>query len=136
MTEEMKDLEAQKKEMEVTDGAERTRAARVYIPKVDIYSLDDGIVIAAEMPGTDENSIDVVLEKNVLTINGYVAPPAMEGYQLTYSEYGVGDYQRSFTLPDEIDRGSIDAKINNGVLRVFLPKAPEAQAKKISVKAA
>lgn len=136
MTEENKELETQKQEIETTNGAERTRASRVYLPKVDIYSMDDGIVIAAEMPGTDEGSIDMTLEKNDLTINGYVSPPEMEGYQLTYSEYGVGDYQRSFTLSDEIDRENIDASINHGVLRIFLPKAPEAQAKKISVKAA
>jgi HSP20 family protein len=134
MTDEMNELQTQKQEVEVTEGVERTRAARVYVPKVDIYSVDEGIVIAAEMPGTDEGSIDIVLEKDVLTIKGYVAPQDMDGYKPAYTEYGVGDYQRSFTLPDEIDRENIDAKINNGVLRVFLPKAPEAQAKKIMVK--
>jgi HSP20 family molecular chaperone IbpA len=135
MTDKNNGLQAQKQEVEESNGAERTRAARVYVPKVDIFSVDDGIVIAAEMPGTDDSSVDIVLEKNVLTINGFVAPEEMDGYQLTYSEYGVGDYQRSFTLTDEIDRENIDAKMNDGVLRVFLPKAPEAMAKKIAVKA-
>jgi HSP20 family molecular chaperone IbpA len=137
MTEETNELQTQKQEVEVkqSNGAERTRAARVYVPKVDIYSVDDGIVIAAEMPGSDDNSVDIVLEKNVLTINGFVAPQELDGYQLTYSEYGVGDYQRSFTLPEDIDKENIDAHMNNGVLRVILPKAPEAQAKKIAVKA-
>jgi HSP20 family protein len=130
------ELEAQKQEVEIQEGVERTRAARVYSPKVDIFSKDDGIVILAEMPGVDENDLDVTLEKNVLTIQGYVSPDEPEDYEMTYAEYGVGDYQRSFTLPDDIDRDNIDASISNGILRLFLQKAPEARARQITVKAA
>lgn len=129
------ELQTQKQEVQAVEGAERTRAMRCFVPKVDIFSEDDGIVILVEMPGVDENSVDINLEKNVLSINGYVSFDKPEGYELTYSEYSIGDFQRSFTLPDEIDNDHIKAKINNGVLRVFLPKAPEAQAKKITVKA-
>lgn len=130
------ELETQKQEVEIQEGVERTRAARVYSPKVDIFSKDDGIVILAEMPGVDEDDLDVTLEKNVLTIQGYVSADEPEGYDLTYSEYGVGDYQRSFTLPDDIDRDNIDARISNGVLRLFLQKGSEARTRQITVKAA
>jgi HSP20 family protein len=128
------ELQAQKQEVQTTEGIERTRAMRVYVPKVDIYSTEDGVVILVEMPGVDENAIDINLEKKVLTISGYVSPDEPEDYELTYSEYNVGDYQRSFTLPDEIDTNNIDASISNGVLRMVLHKAPEAQARKITVK--
>jgi HSP20 family molecular chaperone IbpA len=123
----------QKQEVETNEGAERTRAARCYVPRVDIYSVENGIVILAELPGVDENNVDITLEKGILTLNGYVSTAEPEGYELTYGEYGVGDFQRSFRLPDEIDQDSIEASISDGLLRVFLQKAPEAQAKKIAV---
>jgi HSP20 family molecular chaperone IbpA len=130
-----KEIQTQKEEVQPAEGIERTRATRVYVPKVDIYSEDDGVILLVEMPGVDENEIDISLEKKVLTINGFVSPIEPEGYDLTYAEYNVGDYQRSFTLPDELDTDSIEAIINNGVLRITLAKAPEAQTKKITVKA-
>mgnify|MGYP001822551164 FL=1 len=131
------ELQTQKQEAEIVEGVERTRASRVYIPQVDIYSVDDNIIILADMPGVAEENIDIMLEKDVLTINGYVSSvTAPEGYELAHGEYGVGDYQRSFTLPDEIDRDNIEASLGHGVLRVTLPKAPEAQTRKIAVKAA
>ena len=131
------ELHAQKKEVETPDGAERTRASRVYVPNVDIYSADDSIVILADMPGVAEKDIDIMLDKDVLTINGYISTgqDMPEGYELVHGEYGIGDYQRSFTLPDEVDRDNIDASLSHGVLRLTLPKAPEAQVRKITVKA-
>jgi HSP20 family protein len=131
------ELQTQKKEIETTDGAERTRASRVYVPQVDIFSTDEGIVILADMPGVAEKDMDIMLEKDVLTINGYISDTqkAPEGYEVVHGEYGVGDYQRSFTLPDEVDRDNIEANLSHGVLRLTLPKAPEAQVRKITVKA-
>ena len=87
------------------------------------------------MPGVDENDVDVSLEKNTLTISGYLSSEEMEGYQLYYGEYGEGDFQRSFALPDEIDRNNIEASIKGGLLRLKLHKAPEAKAKQIAVSA-
>jgi HSP20 family protein len=130
------ELQTQKQEAEMVEGAERTRASRVYLPQVDIFSTDDNIVILADMPGVAEQDIDITLEKDILTINGYVSnADGPEGYELAHGEYGVGDYQRSFTLPDEVDRDNIEASLSLGVLRVTLPKAPEAQTRKITVKA-
>ena len=129
------DLQVQKQEVQPAEGVERTRASRVYVPKVDIYSDEQGVVILADMPGVDESNVDILLEKDVLTISGFVAPHEPEGFELSYSEYGIGDFRRSFTLLDEIDRDKIEASISNGVLRVYLPKAPEAQARKITVQA-
>ena len=131
------ELQTQKQEVETVEGVERTRATRVYVPKVDILSNNEGIVILADMPGVNEQDVDITVEKNVLTINGYVSaqPPAPEGYELAYNEYGVGDFERSFTLSDEIDSSGIEASLSHGVLRIDLPKAPEAQARRITVKA-
>jgi HSP20 family molecular chaperone IbpA len=129
------ELQVQKQEVEPTEGVERTRASRVYVPKVDIFSDEQGVVILADMPGVDESNVDILLEKDVLTISGFVTVDEPEDFELSYGEYGIGDYRRSFTLMEEIDRDKIEASISNGVLRVFLPKAPEAQARKITVQA-
>jgi HSP20 family molecular chaperone IbpA len=88
------------------------------------------------MPGVDENSVDITLEKNILTINGYVEAETPENYSLAYAEYEVGDYQRSFTLSNQIDFEKIEAAVQQGVLRLRLPKAGPAKARKITVKAA
>jgi len=137
MANESKDLQVQeteKREVEES-GAERTRDRVAFVPRVDIYETNDGIFVVADMPGVDEESVDITLEKDVLTIDGYVEPVAPEEYRLAYAEYRVGDYQRRFTVSDQIDREGIEATMKDGVLRLRLPKA-EPTTKKIAVKAA
>ena len=133
-TQEVTLQEAEKREVDET-GAERTRDRPAFVPRADIYETDDGIFIVADMPGVDESSLDITLENNVLTINGYVEPVPPQGYSLVYSEYREGDYVRSFRLSDEIDRSGIDATLKDGVLRLHLPKVKEARMRKIAVKA-
>jgi len=133
-TQEVTLQEAEKREVDET-GAERTRDRPAFVPRADIYETDDAIFIVADMPGVDESSLDITLENNVLTINGYVEPVPPQGYSLVYSEYREGDYVRSFRLSDEIDRSGIDATLKDGVLRLHLPKVKEARMRKIAVKA-
>jgi HSP20 family molecular chaperone IbpA len=127
--------EVQKKEAQAPEGVERTRDRKVFVPSVDIIERNDDLVLIADMPGVDEKSLDVTLEKNILTINGYVEPEIPDKHKLVYAEYSVGDYQRTFTLSDEIDRERIQASVKNGVVRLILPKAETAKVKKIAVKA-
>ena len=137
MANETKELQVQdsdKQEVTTMSDAERTRARKAYIPRADIYETAQDIVVVADMPGVDENSVDITLEKNILTINGYVEPEAPENYSLAHAEYEVGDYERSFTLSNQIDQDKIEATVQNGVLRLRLPKAGPAKAKKIVVK--
>lgn len=115
-------------------GAERTRDRLAFVPRADIYETDEAITVVADMPGVDETTLDITLENNVLSINGYVELVPPEGYSLTYAEYRVGDYQRAFTLSDQIDRNGIEAIIKDGVLRLYLPKITEAKKRKIAVK--
>ena len=126
----------QKQEAQAPQGAEFTRTRRVFMPRADIYETPDGIVLLADMPGVDEKGVDLTLEKNILTITGRVEPEVLpENARLAYEEYEIGDYQRVFTLSDEVDREGISASLKNGVLRVTLPKAGAAKTRKISVKA-
>jgi len=128
------DMDLQKQEAELS-GVERTRSRRVFVPKADIYETESDFTLLVDMPGVDESSVDITLEKNELTINGDVEPERPEGYSLAYAEYGIGDFQRSFVLSNEIDREKIEASVKNGVLRLVLPKSPAAKSRKISVKA-
>jgi len=130
-----KTLEIQKEEAATPEGAERTRECRCFTPRADIYELDDQLVIVMDVPGASEKAVDVVLEKDVLTITAYVDPIQPEGYGLAYAEYEVGDYQRSFKISDEIDHEKIDATLKDGVLRLYLPKSTTARTRKIDVKA-
>jgi HSP20 family protein len=135
MMAETKELQVQEPEKQeiVESDAERTRDRACFVPRVDIYETNSDIILLADLPGVDETMVDITLEQNVLTINGYVEPVAPEDYRLVYDEYRVGDYQRSFTLSDRIDQDGIEALVKDGVLRLRLPKA-EPTTRKIAVK--
>jgi HSP20 family molecular chaperone IbpA len=132
---EERDLELQdteKQEVE-TEGAERTRERLAFVPRADIYETAEAITVVTDMPGVDEDSVDVTLEKDVLTIKGYVEPMQPEGYSLAHAEYNIGDFERSFTLSDRIDREGIEATVKDGVLRLVLPKIAEPKSRKIAI---
>jgi HSP20 family molecular chaperone IbpA len=119
-----------------TGVAERTGSGRMYTPKVDIVERKDDIVIIADMPGVDEKSVDVTLEKDTLTIHGTVDERLPEGARPGLTEYGTGDYRRVFTINEAIYRDRVGATVKHGVLRLVLPKAEEARSRKIDVKGA
>jgi len=127
--------EAKKEDLQTASGAERISTQRVFSPRVDILENQDALLLMADMPGVEDSTVEVTLEKNVLTIRGRTPPQVLNGYSLMYAEYEVGDYERSFTISDEIEREKIDASVKNGVLRLTLPKATLAKPRKIEVKA-
>ncbi|MGV8056945.1 MAG: Hsp20/alpha crystallin family protein [Smithellaceae bacterium] len=127
------------KDLHKTENAtatERIRNIKTFVPRVDIYETKDALFLIADMPGTDEKSVDVELEKNILTITGRVNIDEAKDKSIVYSEYEIGDYERTFTLSDEIDREKIFATVKSGVLRLELPKAEKVKPKKIAIKAA
>jgi len=124
-----------KQESATPQGSERTKARKVYVPLVDIVETDNALVLISDMPGVDQSGVDVVIEKNMLTITGKVDEQVPEGFKLTYEEYGIGDYERSFTLPNEIDRDAVQAIMKDGVLKLTLPKVKQAAARKVAVTA-
>jgi HSP20 family molecular chaperone IbpA len=129
-------LEKDIQKTENVSAAERIRNVKTFVPRVDIYENKDSLFLLADMPGVDEKTVDIELEKNVLTITGRVENGQVKDAALMYSEYEIGDYERVFTLSDQIDRDKIVATVKNGVLRLELPKAEEVKPKKIAIKAA
>lgn len=136
MSDQTPTMEVEKQEVTPTEATERTRDSRCFVPRADIYEVEDQVVIVMDVPGADESSININLEKNILTINADVEPSYPEGYELAFAEYEVGDYSRSFRLSNEIDREKIEATVKDGVLRLYLPKAAAAMNRRISVKTA
>jgi HSP20 family protein len=126
----------QTQETQAPAAAPQQRNRRVFMPRADIYETADAIFLISDMPGVDEKSVDITLDKNVLTISGKVEPPPLpSGVRLVYEEYEIGDYTRAFTLTDNVDRDHIEASVKNGVLKVKLPKATQAKSRTITVKA-
>jgi HSP20 family protein len=119
---------------QTTETASRAPSRPVFLPPADIYETRDNIVVLAEMPGVAPDGVDIILERRVLTIRGRSAVNDHAGYQRVYNEYADGDYERSFTLSENIDRDRIEATLRNGVLHLVLPKAETAKARKIELK--
>jgi len=105
-----------------------------FTPPIDIHEGPDGLVLEADLPGATEQSVSIQLEDNVLTLHAQVPSPAPEGARVLHEEYQVGDLFRSFILSDEVERGRITADLNNGVLRLTLPKAERAKTRRIEIK--
>jgi HSP20 family protein len=118
------------------DGSERTRSRQVFVPRADIYETPDQVVLLVDMPGVASDGVDITLEKRTLAIRGYAADQQRENYRQIYAEYSAGDYERVFTLSEDIDRDAIEASQKDGVLRLVLPKAAPAKARKIELKTA
>jgi HSP20 family protein len=109
----------------------------VTMPAVDVTEDDAAYKITAELPGLEEKDVEVTLADDVLTIKGEKSVESEKkekNYYLTERSYG--SFQRSFALPDGVNRDKIAASVAKGVLTVTLPKVAPAQKKTIEVKVA
>ncbi len=114
--------------------AERTRMEREYVPDVDIYETEQELVLVADMPGVDSQSVDVDLSAGVLTLTGRLKARRLDsGFTCIDREFRTGNFSRSFALSEEIDAAKIEAAMSRGVLKVRLPKAVPA-SRKIEIK--
>jgi HSP20 family protein len=99
-------------------------------PAVDIAERENEYEITAELPGLDENNVEVKFADGLLTIKGEKREGKEEKKKDYYlSERRFGSFQRSFQVPEGVDADKIVASFKNGVLTVTLPKSPEAQKK-------
>ena len=112
---------------------EETRPGPIFIPAVDILENQNEIIVLADMPGVDGQDVDIDLRDDILTIRGAVSPVEDEIEASVYREFNWGDYFRQFTLAEVIDQEKIAAKMDNGILRLTLPKKEKVKPKKIQV---
>jgi HSP20 family protein len=127
------ELQVQQKR-EVEKKPESTIPARRFLPVTDIFETSDALKVILEMPGVDNESVDVRVENDVLTIEGQVDFTKYQGLTPLYTEYNVGNYARSFELSSKIDQERIGAELKDGVITLILPKAEKAKPRKITVR--
>jgi HSP20 family protein len=97
---------------------------------VEVGEDDKAYTVTAELPGLDQKDIEVALTDDSITIKGEKKEEKEEKKKDYYlSERSYGSFQRSFTLPADVDHDKIAAQMNKGVLTVTMPKSPEAQKK-------
>jgi HSP20 family protein len=112
---------------------DRNTPQRNYVsPNVDITENKDGYLLEAEIPGVSKEGLELLLEGNELTIVGHRQTDAIDG-QLLYRESSPTDYRRIFVLDPTIDTGNISAQIDQGILKLTLPKAERVKPRRIKV---
>lgn len=106
-------------------------------PKIDVSETEKSLDVAVELPGVEEDDIEVTLTDNILTIKGEKKSEVEdEGKDFHVVERSYGSFQRSLKLPFEASADSVEASFQNGVLKVHLAKPEELEKKvqKISIK--
>jgi HSP20 family protein len=102
-------------------------------PPVDIEEQDDAYVVEAEVPGVKRQDVDVELIGNDLTISGELKEQERKGIVRKQTRR-TGRFEYHVRLPEQVSAGGVDAKLDDGVLSVRLPKAEKAQRKQIEIK--
>ena len=109
-------------------------AGPVAIPAVDISEIDEGYVLHLDMPGAEKDSISVTVADGTPAVKAPVAPMQLSGGTVLYREIRKGSYERRFTLGDGIDRNTVEARYDNGVLTVRLRKSDALKPKEINIR--
>jgi len=115
-------------------GEEKDMISSTWTPSVDIFETENALILTAEVPGIDENNIEIKIEDNTLSLKGdriFEKETSEENYHRIERSYG--SFYRSFTLPRNINQEKIKAEHDNGVLRITMPKKPESQPKTVKV---
>ena len=102
------------------------------LPPANIREERDAYLLELEMPGVSKTGIEVTVENNELTIVGHRSDTDPQG-EIVYRESSHGDYRRSFEIDSSIDTAKIQAKMEQGILMLTLPKAESIKPRKITV---
>jgi HSP20 family protein len=112
-------------------------SARVAIP-LDVYATSDEVVIVASAPGLSPDDLQITVDQGTVSISGQIhnAAASEEGKGATWylHELPYGTFQRSISLPFEVDSARADAAFEHGILRLRLPKVEQARPKQIKVR--
>ena len=106
------------------------------MPPVNIYDDKDCLLVECELPGVDQNSLELHVSGDVLVLKG--ERPALrpaEGTTVHIQERGYGNFNRAITLPTPVEGDKAEARYDSGILTVKLPKTPQAKPKQVAVRA-
>ncbi len=105
-----------------------------WMPTVDICETEDGFEIRAELPGVSEDDVNISVTDNRLTVKGEKKQETeTDGKNYHRVERRYGSFQRSFTLPRNVETGKIKAEYNDGVLTLSIPKPENAKPTEIPI---
>jgi HSP20 family protein len=105
---------------------------RSVLPPVNITAVNDEYLLEIEMPGVNKEGLEISVEGHELTIVGKRQPERMAG-ELVYRESSDADYRRVFEISSDIDTGKISAEMNQGIVKLHLPKAERVKPRKIKI---
>lgn len=103
-------------------------------PAVNVWEDADGVYVESELPGLDSQDIEIYVTGRQLTLRGDRKPPVVERGVWHRQERGHGKFQRVVELPADVDADAVEARFQNGVLLVKLPKRAESRPRKIDIK--
>jgi HSP20 family protein len=110
-------------------------SSRTSAPAMDITEHENEYVAIVELPGVKKEDVKITFEKDVLTLEGVRKPYEIpQDARVLLNEMRVRDFSRSIRVPVEIDATSISAELENGILKVVLPKSQEARVRTIAIK--
>src|SRR5690242_13214523 len=112
--------------------ADRAQTEQFIAPPASVLEATDGYTLEIEMPGVTKDGLDISIENNQLTIIGRRSFPKAEG-TLIHHEIRPDNFRRTFELDPSIDGDKINAKIDQGLVRLPLPKAEHVKPRKITV---
>ncbi len=132
----MSNQSLQPREPDVLQRANENEAPAlpVFVPRGDIYETANDVVLVLDVPGANQEQVEVTLEGDLLTVTATPTVPARDGFTLAYREYVPGRWQREFRVSAEVDRERITAGVQGGVLTVTVPKRETARRHKIPVR--
>ncbi len=113
---------------------QRPARATTWAPRIDVLDREKQLVIRVEIPGMRPEDIDITIEDRTLTISGersFEEETSESGYHRR--EIFTGSFKRTLVLPEELDRGDISARADNGILEIAVPRRPEVLPRKVKV---
>ncbi|MFN8370370.1 MAG: Hsp20/alpha crystallin family protein [Bacteriovoracaceae bacterium] len=116
-----------------SENNKSTYECQIFEPGVDIFENQSEIILYADIPGIDKKNVNVTLENSLLKIDAKVDSDEYGNLKPLYTEYQIGHYHREFKIGESIDRDSIQASVENGVLTLKLKKSLESQPRRITV---
>lgn len=124
----------EKQEVRQASPEQLVDAGNAFSPDVDIYDTKESLVMVLDLPGVPKGDVGIEIdENNVLSIRAKTSFDEPEG--IVYKEFNSGNYYRAFTLSDEFDKDKINAKLENGVLQLTIPRREEVKPRKVQISA-
>ena len=117
-------------------GGGRSPAPRAGFPAINVYAHQDGIVITAELPGVQQDDLEITVHRDTVTLRGERQDQPEDAGAYHRRERGRGSFVRTFGLPFQVDPDKVDAQLRDGVLTLALHRPEHDKPKRIRVSGA